>query len=164
MKKSNNVVSVENVVVIRKEKPIKNGLVVTYNDDGTVRSEIYYTNDIRDGICNWYSNGHLTSTAHYKDGKEHGTSIQYHAPGKILNIQNYKDGKHHGQVIKFYEYGMIESIDLYNEGKKHGWCAEFDILGKTIQSVQYENGELQYNHKWIERENEIMQRLIAVTK
>ena len=68
----------------------KNGLVNTYNEDGSLSASIYYKNNLRHGLAtDYYKDGKLRAEIDYVNGLKEGLAKWYHKNGKIFRSTAY---------------------------------------------------------------------------
>ena len=67
--------------------------------------------------------------------------MQWHQNGKTKAILKYISGKPDGKVTTYFENGQIKAEGFYKDGKRNGMFIEYDINGKTINKINYFNGE-----------------------
>ena len=81
----------------------------------------YYKGELLNGdILSYYENGKLRSEGNYKEGKKEGVWKEWYENGQLDEIINYKDGKRDGLRKVWYENGELEHKGNYDEGKKEG--------------------------------------------
>ena len=68
----------------------KNGLVHTYNEDGSLSASINYKNNLRHGLAlDYYKDGKLRAEIDYVNGLKQGLAKWYHKNGKIFRTTAY---------------------------------------------------------------------------
>lgn len=136
--------SVKEFENIYNENGIRDGLVKKFYEDGTIKSEITYTNSKKNGIKKKYTiNGKIREEISYKDDKIHGIRT-YYFDQLIIKIVNYDNNKIHGKSILYFpNTDYIVNIEAnYKEGKLHGQYIEYDKSGEIVTKVIYENGSI----------------------
>jgi hypothetical protein len=105
----------------------KNRVVEEYYPGGTIKSEIAMTDTMRNGLAKYYSEqGHLLSTAEYKNDKREGLVINYNPEnGKITAKAFYKNDEQNGEVIQNYKEGMLFRTSTYVNGRVNGVIKTF---------------------------------------
>jgi len=94
----------------------KEGLMRDFHQDGTLKAERFFENDMQVGK----------------------TTI-YHKNGKIREVQYFKDGKLHGGDTTFYDDGKPEMVITFNTGNKDGYLRKWGPDGSLIYEAKYEN-------------------------
>jgi len=96
------------------------GLVKSYyNNSDTLKSEINYSNNIREGkAVFYYPNGNPEEELFYQNGKVEGLVKEYYPNGKLKIMYNVSNGKRDGQA------------------------SLFDTAGNYLKDIYYENGKL----------------------
>lgn len=95
------------------------GLIKDYFKNGNLKSEINFSNNIREGTAKFYfENGNLKEELNYANGKVEGLVKVYYKNGKLSETYNIEDGKREGPTSRF------------------------DSSGVYLADVNFENGEL----------------------
>jgi len=89
-----------------------------------------YTDEHDDGT---YSKGI------YVDGLKQGEWIKYYSSGKKFIVANYINDTLEGSVKSYYKNGSIQAENNYLKGKLNGISKQFDIKGKPIREISYQN-------------------------
>lgn len=95
----------------------QDGLVKSYYDDGKLKSEIIFTNNVREGEAKFY----------YENGK-------------IKEERNYNNGKVEGLVKKYNKEGKLEEVFNIENGRRQGPTSLYDSAGVYLSDVNFENG------------------------
>ena len=119
----------------------KEGLWISWDENGTKMSEIYWTEDRMDGpFVAWHSNGRIKAIGQTEDGEMNGKWTEYYASGHVasrsLNKLGHldrisvwhpngsvceqsivKDGN--GTFTKYLEDGRIEYVRTFEKVWKH---------------------------------------------
>ncbi len=94
------------------------GLVKSYYPDDTLKSEINYSDNIREGAAKFYfPNGKIRQEVTYQNGKIEGLVKVYSDSGKISETYNLEDGKREGPASLFQKDGTYLTSVEYKEGK-----------------------------------------------
>jgi antitoxin component YwqK of YwqJK toxin-antitoxin module len=73
---------------------IMDGLRKEYYPDGKLKSEINYSQAVREGMCRlYYDNGRLQASGNYRGGLKEGTWQMYNENGKLESEETYMQGK-----------------------------------------------------------------------
>ncbi len=142
--------------VCRNEIPyIKNGLIITYHENGSIHTKINYVNDVPEGLYETYypstntveelSNKPSLLASRYtiKNGKIDGLRIEYYDNGSIWLKCTYKNGIKDGIFEEYYENEdgldpILWHKGFYVNGKRSGLYQTFDINGNLIESINYD--------------------------
>ncbi len=119
---------------------IKDGKWTNWFENGTVRSEEYYSNGTMIGNWKvWYDNGQLESDINFTTGK----SVYFHKNGKKQSEGGIASGMVNiGTWIGYFEDGSKNYEGTYNmNGQKDGVWTWYDEKGK-VTTQTYKNGEL----------------------
>ncbi len=101
----------------------QNGPVKTYyGKSDTVKSEINYSNNIREGTAKFY-----------------------YPNGKLKEELTYVDGKVEGTVKSYYNTGKLKEIFIAENGKRQGPTSLFDSTGNYLKDITFDNGMLVLN-------------------
>lgn len=90
----------------------------SYFDNGNVKTEISFINNIRDGYTKYYfENGNLSEEMFFCEGILTGTYLQFYESGQKKLECTYKNGILDGIALLYTETGDIASITKYDSGK-----------------------------------------------
>jgi len=64
----------------------------------------------------------------------------YDAEGRLSIETPLKDGKKHGSVVEYYDNGEIHSVEPYFEGMMHGTAKQYDARGRIIGTYKMTHG------------------------
>jgi TonB family protein len=95
------------------------GLVKSYYSKDTLKSEINYSNNVKQGPAKYY-----------------------YPNGKLQQELNYTDGKVEGVVKEYFDNGSVKEIYTIEDGKRNGSASLFDKDGKFLKDINFENGRL----------------------
>jgi len=94
----------------KQQKGPKNGLVHTYNADGSISASINCKDDIRHGLASdFYTDGKLRAKIDYVNGVKEGKAKWYHRNGNLFRITDYVADQRHGFQKKYYDDGTLMS-------------------------------------------------------
>jgi TonB family protein len=93
------------------------GLVKSYYDNGKLKSEINFSNNVREGEAKLY----------YENGN-------------IKEERNYSNGKVDGLIKKYNESGKLEEVFNIENGRREGPTSLFDSAGVYLSDINFENG------------------------
>ena len=104
---------------------VKEGVWVTYRDDGQLEQKGNYKNGIAEGAwVSYWENGQLSHKENYKNGKAEGAWIGYYENGQLSYKGNYKNGVKEGAWVYYYENGQLEEKgNLKNWSKEGAWVS-----------------------------------------
>lgn len=113
-----------------------------YSYDGTLKSEISYKNDYRDGITKeYYENGKLSQISHYRQGELHGR-FELFFPNGNKNVEDYYEyGLQTGPAYKYSEKGHLVLLEHYFKGKRHGVTRVYQPNHDVLFSVVFDQDE-----------------------
>ena len=119
-----------------QKKGPKNGLVHTYNEDGSISASINYVDGVRNGLASdFYTDGKLRAEIDYVNGVKEGLAKWYHKNGKAYRITTYQAGERFGTQKKYYEDGALMSEAVYFENHPGLGLREFSKSGQERKAV-----------------------------
>jgi uncharacterized protein len=138
----------------------KNGWYFKYKKDPShglyIWSRELFLADKREGTSFLYfPDGKVQQTFSYSDGKKEGLSKEYDKDGNIITLLEYNNdflvsrerinrtdskGLKQGDWKEFYPNGVIKSEKTFKDDLMHGYYKEYDIRGKLVLTMLYENG------------------------
>ena len=119
-----------------QKKSPKNGLVQTYNEDGSISASINYVEGIRHGLASdFYTDGKLRAEIDYVNGVKEGMAKWYHKNGKAYRVTSYLADSRHGTQKKYYEDGELMSEAKYFENHPGLGLREFSKSGRERKAV-----------------------------
>lgn len=95
-----------------------------------------------DSVITYYDNGNLKSVINYADSVREGEARFYYDNGNIKQQMNYVNGRVDGLVKDYYENGNLKQLINLENGKREGPTSNFNKDGKFIKDVFYERGKL----------------------
>ena len=117
------------------QKGSKNGLVHTYNEDGTISASIFYKDNIRNGLAkDFYEDGSLRAEIEYVNGLKEGDAKWYYKNGNLFRLTKYKNGERHGVQKKFYDGGGLISEAEFFENHPGIGLKEYSKSGNERKS------------------------------
>lgn len=75
----------------------------------------------------------------YDNGLKQGEWKKYYNSGKEFIVANYINDTLEGKVISYYKNGSIQAENDYLKGKLNGISKQFDIKGRPIREISYQN-------------------------
>lgn len=107
---------VDHVCIVNNYKDgLKHGLQ-TWDFYG-MKGEENYKDDQKDGVqLTWYDDGIKRSEENYKNGKLDGAQREWHPDGKPISVQNYKDGELDGVQYKWNGRMQLVTEIVYKQG------------------------------------------------
>lgn len=79
---------------LKNKDKISDGIVCWHYDDGKIKSECSYKNNMLNGIStHYYKSGKVKAKENYKENKLEGLSIYYYESGRLMSEENYRSGK-----------------------------------------------------------------------
>ena len=119
----------------KKDGGPKNGLVHTYNEDGSLSASINYKNNLRHGIAlDYYKDGKLRAEIDYVNGLKQGLAKWYHKNGKIFRSTAYIADQREGFQKKYYEEGDLMSVAEFHENQSGIGLKEYNKSGQERKS------------------------------
>lgn len=88
-----------------------------------------------------YITGHTWIVKQLKDGKLHGTFVEFHKNGVTRAYRHYHEGKLHGTSEYWYESGIPEEYAEYRHGKYHGEVKLWRDNGQLFSHKFYKDGQ-----------------------
>lgn len=99
--------------------PVKDGVFVVYNLNGSRMIEGYYDNGKQSGEWTmWYANGQRSAVDHYNDGVQNGMHTSWYSNGAKAIEGEYRDGKREGVWHRWDPNGFKEWTDVYEDNVK----------------------------------------------
>lgn len=140
----------------------KNGYYYKYKKDPAeglyIWSKELFAGDKKEGTAYiYYPDGKIQQTIAYTNGRKEGLSKEYDKNGNVITLLEYnndflisrerinrKDSKglKQGEWKEFYPNGTIKTEMSYKDDQLHGYYKEYDIRGRLVVTMLYENGAL----------------------
>jgi antitoxin component YwqK of YwqJK toxin-antitoxin module len=140
----------------------KNGWYYKYKKDPAkgvyVCSKELFAADKKEGLAYiYFADGKIQQTITYNAGKKEGLSKEYDKDGNIITLLEYnndflvsrerinrtdKNSLKQGDWKEFYPNGGIKSEKTFKDDLIHGYYKEYDIRGKLVLTMLYENGAI----------------------
>ena len=156
----------------------KNGYYYTYKKDISrglyIWSRELYAGDKNEGTAYvYFPDGKIKQTYTYNSGKKEGLSKEYDINGNIITLYEYhndflisrerinrKDSKGLKQEEwkEFYPGGTIKKEMTYRDDQLHGYYKEYDIKGRLVLTMLYDNGAIVKSRVEDEPDIEIVNR------
>ncbi len=113
----------------------KNGLVHTYNEDGSLSASINYKNNLRHGLAlDYYKDGKLRAEIDYVNGLKEGLAKWYHKNGKLFRSTAYIADQRDGFQKKYYEEGALMSVAEFHNNQSGIGLKEYNKSGQERKS------------------------------
>ena len=93
-------------------------------------------------MIDYYPDGSLKGERWFKDDVQVGKTTLYHRSGGIKEVQYYQNGKIHGGDTLFYEDGTPEMLVTFHEGLKDGYVRKWNKEGVMIYEAKYQMEKL----------------------
>ena len=114
-----------------EKKSPKNGLVHTYNEDGSLSASIHYKNNIRHGLAlDYYKDGKLRAEIDYINGLKEGVAKWFHKNGKVFRSTDYLADAREGFQKKYFEDGELMSVVEFHENHPGIGLKEYSKSGQ----------------------------------
>lgn len=91
---------------------------------------------------------------HFTGGRE---TINYHTNGNVSQTGDFKDGKNHGLWIWFYDNGKKQMQGAFQKGTRTGKWEFWDKEGNKIKESMYENDLLNGKSIFWDKEGNIIE-------
>ena len=117
----------------------KDGLCKQWYPNGKLRSEVYYSNDLKHGLSvNYHKNGTVWTRCTYRYDTLFGKFQMFHS-NKKLNYLTYYDesGKPDSLHIVYYPNGIVSQLGFYDHGEKVKVWADFEVNGDLKKITYY---------------------------
>ncbi len=99
----------------------KNGTYTYYYENGLVRQEVNYLNDIPHGLVQlWTPEGIIQKKFYTKDNKYHGLCEDYDLNGYLLKRVNYDNNTLDGLFEEYYPFEILKVRCYYKSGSISG--------------------------------------------
>lgn len=127
-----------NVLFSCKEKDAP---VVSYWDDGVLKSELRYKDGKLDGVCRWYyRNGKPEMEVTYSMDKLNGEATRWYENGNLEEKSYYKDNQYDGVVQEYNVFGTMVKLSTYENGVLNGLYYQWYDNGKQFMEGEYIDG------------------------
>lgn len=125
---------------------VKNGLFISFYEDGTRRLDYIFKNNKMHGVYKSYYDirrgGGLYQEMEFKNGENHGASRCWSSKKTLMSDMFSQNDKVHGIQRKYNSKGNIRKELLYNKGKLDGIQRIWDKYGNLENEDSYINGIL----------------------
>lgn len=116
---------------------------IYYNEDGSVNSQWLYVG----GKVEWhrlyyYQDGQVLMEWSYKNGKKDGLWVEYYENGGIASEWRYVQDKEEWVFTDYYPTKQVKSVGQYNKWIEQGEFYWYDVQGKVIETVSYQDGRI----------------------
>ena len=119
-----------------------NGYWKTYYPTGQIKSEGNRESFKLDSTWIFYNEvGDRVSSIHYKNGKKNGKTISFRND-VIYEVSNYQNDTIVDKSIIYFPTGEKKRVIPYENGKENGKGFEYDLDGRIITLLVYEDGYL----------------------
>ena len=122
----------------------KDDAVRSYWPDGTLKSELRYTDGKLDGQCRWYyDNGKPSMEAVYKMNVLNGEATRWYENGNLEEKSYYVDNQYDGVVEEYNVFGVLVKNSTYKNGVLNGPFYQYYDNGKPFVEGEYLDGMMQ---------------------
>lgn len=119
----------------------KDAPVVSYWDDGVLKSELRYKDGKLDGVCRWYyRNGKPEIEVTYSMDKLNGEATRWYENGNLEEKSYYKDNQYDGVVQEYNVFGTMVKLSTYENGVLNGLYYQWYDNGKQFMEGEYIDG------------------------
>ena len=134
-------------------------LIKSFYSNGKLKSEITYSDSIRDGEAKfYYEDGNLKEERNYVNGKVDGTVKLYNKNGKIAEIFTITDGKREGSVSLFDTNGVYLKDINFVEGKLDVTDSKSDSSEETDSQLNSKTDGLSQNKNKLAPPSELINK------
>jgi len=140
----------------------RNGYYYRYQRDPVYGTYVYSTElfagDKKEGVARiYYPDGKLKQTIPFSGGKKDGLSREFDEEGKVITLLEYNNdflisrekinftdaaGLKQGEWLDFWSDGTVKTERNYRDDMLHGYYKEYDLKGKLIVTLLYDNGKV----------------------
>lgn len=140
----------------------RNGYSIKYQKDPVyglyAQTAELYAGDRREGVARiFFPDGKVKQTIPYTDGRKDGLSREFDREGNIITLFEYNNdflisrvrinridasGLKQGEWLDFWPNGNIKTERNYRDDLLHGYYKEYDVRGKLIVALLYDNGKV----------------------
>jgi len=140
----------------------KNGWYYRYKKDPAKGLYLWtkelFAGDKKEGTAFiYFPDGKIQQSIAYNGGKKEGLSREYDKEGSIISLLEYNNdflvsrerinrsdnkGLKQGDWKEFYPNGAIKSEKSFKDDLLHGYYKEYDLKGKLVLTMLYENGAI----------------------
>jgi TonB family protein len=111
------------------------GLVKSYFPNDSLKSEINYVRNVRDGNASfYYENGHLKEEVTYVNGKVEGTVKEYDENGILKELYSIENGKRQGPTSYYDDKGTWTGDKDFDKGIRV--IEEEPVPGENTETTQ----------------------------
>jgi len=96
----------------------------------------------KDSVVSYFDNGKIKSVVYIRDQFRDGDAVFYWDNGNIKQELSYVNGRVEGLVRNYNEDGILREMYSIEDGKREGPTSLFDSTGKYIDDIYYEEGIL----------------------
>ncbi len=105
------------LVIVFKVSFAQEGLEKSYYPNDTLKSEINYDRNVRQGDAKfYYENGHLKEEITYVNGKAEGVVKEYNEGGLLKELYSLEDGKRQGPTSYYDDEGVWTGDKNFENG------------------------------------------------
>ncbi len=119
--------------------------------------ELYVNGKRNDKSYFYFDNDQIKKVIPYLNDKKQGVGFEYDINGLIITITRYRnneiivqeninrlndDNRKEGIWKEFYSEGILKEEKTYLDGKLNGYVKLYNVEGKLIEALKYNNGEV----------------------
>ena len=93
-----------------------------------------------DSVISYYDNGNIKSIIHVTDKVRDGEATFYWENGKLKENLSYVNGRVEGLIRRYNENGILKEMFTIENGKREGPTSLFDSTGTYVKDIDYEEG------------------------
>lgn len=119
---------------------VKDGVWMTYHDDGGIKTITSYVNGIKNGISLEFSKrGQIDKRSGFLNDQLHGLQGEYKF-GRVTKEVNYNNAVLDGPFTEYNDRGKMQKRGAFKNGKQHGKLEFFDDEENLVMEYIYDNG------------------------
>jgi antitoxin component YwqK of YwqJK toxin-antitoxin module len=105
------------VSLITYHQGIKHGVVIDFDNNGSITFKAYYVGDQLEGELRNYQNRNLYEIKTYEGGVLNGPHLTFYSNEKVQQEVYYVDGKYDGLARWFNQEGELTIAYIYDDGE-----------------------------------------------
>jgi antitoxin component YwqK of YwqJK toxin-antitoxin module len=103
---------------------------------GKLELLVNYSEGKKNGrVIGYFENGSIRYQGQHKDGKEDSVFKWYYKNGKVESINNFLSGKAFGEQFEYYQNGSLKEYFFNDIEGDAVYSKKYDSLGTTIEEV-----------------------------
>jgi antitoxin component YwqK of YwqJK toxin-antitoxin module len=111
---------------------VASGPSLSFDESGQMTARLHLLAGQLDGEAQFFHEGRMVRSAHYRAGLLEGQSADFDADGQVVQRCTYRANLLHGAVRRYWPDGLVMEEVFYHDGVTLGPPARFDQQGKRI--------------------------------